>query len=161
MANTYTAVYIHFVFAVKFREAVIRPEWRDALHKYITGIVQGNGHKMMIINSVADHIHMLVGLNINQSIPELMRLVKCDSSEYVNKNRFTETKFRWQEGYGAFSVDYHNYDVIVRYIADQESHHNKKSLRQEYASILRENKIDFNYEYLFRDILGDDDKLTP
>ncbi|MCF2488763.1 IS200/IS605 family transposase [Dyadobacter sp. CY347] len=159
MANTYTCIYVHFVFAVKFREALIRPEWKDALHKYITGIVQGNGHKMMIVNSVADHLHMLVGFNTHQSLSELMRLVKGDSSEFVNKNRFTEKKFRWQEGYGAFSVDYHNFDIIVRYILNQEAHHKKKSLREEYVAILSQNKIDFKEEYLFLDISGSNDEL--
>lgn len=82
MANTYTQLHIHLVFVVKFRAAVIQSEWEDRLHKYIIAIVQNNKHKMLPINSVPDHMHMLIGLNPNQSISDLMRLVKGDSAEF-------------------------------------------------------------------------------
>jgi putative transposase len=85
MPNTYTQLYIHFIFAVKYRAAGIHPDWEVYLHKYITGVVQKNGHKLLAINSVSDHLHMLVGYNPLQSVSELMRLVKGDSSEFVNK----------------------------------------------------------------------------
>jgi putative transposase len=94
MPNTYTQLHIHFVFAVKYRKAVITNEWEDRLHKYITGIVQGNGHKMLAINSAEDHTHIFIGLNPKQSISEIMRLVKGDSSEFVNKKKFTKRKFQ-------------------------------------------------------------------
>lgn len=95
MPNTYTQLYIHCVFAVKYRAALIKPEWEERLHKYITGIVQNNGHKMIAINSVTDHMHLLIGLNPKQSISELMRLVKGDSSEFVNKHKLSAVKFQW------------------------------------------------------------------
>jgi len=85
MSNTYSQVYIHFIFAVKYRKAVILPEWEDELQKYITGIVQNNGHKMLSINNVPDHLHFFAGLNLKQSISQLMQLVKGDSSEFINK----------------------------------------------------------------------------
>ncbi|GAB3922399.1 IS200/IS605 family transposase [Mucilaginibacter myungsuensis] len=103
MPNTYTQIYLHFVFAVKYREAVIKPEWEDRLHRYITGIVQGNGHKLLAVNSASDHTHLLVGFDTRQTIADLMRLVKGDSAEFVNKEKLTIGKFQWQEGYGAFS----------------------------------------------------------
>ena len=93
MPNTYTQLYIHCVFAVKYRAAVIQPACEERLHRYITGIVQNNGHKLLAINSMADHSHLFVGLNPKQSISEMMRLVKGDSSEFVNKERFTQRKF--------------------------------------------------------------------
>jgi putative transposase len=102
MPNTYTQLYIHCVFAVKYRQAIIQPKWEDRLQKYITGILQNNGHKLLAINSMPDHLHFFVGLNPKQSISDMMRLTKGDSSEFINKEGFTKRKFYWQDGYGAF-----------------------------------------------------------
>src|SRR2546423_14646182 len=110
MANTYTQIHIHCVTAVKYRKALIEAEWKERLHRYITGIVQNNGHKMLAINSVADHLHLFAGLNPVQSISEMMRLVKGDSSEFINKEKFTKRKFYWQGGYGAFSNSHSQID---------------------------------------------------
>jgi putative transposase len=85
MSNTYTLLYIHIVFAVKYRTAFIQPVWEERLHKYITGIVQNNGHKLLAINSVQDHTHLFIGLNPLQSISELMQLAKGDSSQLLTK----------------------------------------------------------------------------
>src|ERR1700748_1353910 len=95
MPNTYTQLYIHFVFAVKYRQALIEEVWESRLQKYITGTVQNNGHKLLAINNMSDHLHLFVGLNPAQSISDLMRLVKGDSSEFINKERFTSRKFYW------------------------------------------------------------------
>src|ERR1700744_3660504 len=103
MPNTYTQLYIYFVFAVKYRKATINEEWEDRLQKYITGIVQNNGHKLLAINNMPDHLHLFAGFNPKQSISELMQFVKGDSAEFINSNHLTARKFQWQEGYGAFS----------------------------------------------------------
>ena len=118
MANTYTQLYVQFVFAVKYRIGLIQPEWEEELHKYITGIVQNNGHKMIITNGMPDHLHLFVGLNPTQSISDLMRLVKGESSEWINLRRFTNGKFRWQEGYGAFSYSRSQIDRVYQYISN-------------------------------------------
>ena len=115
MSNTYSQVYIHFVFAVKYRKAVVLPEWEDELQKYITGIVQNNGHKMIAINNMPDHLHFFAGLNLKQSISQLMQLVKGDSSEFINKKQFTSRKFQWQDGYGAFSNSRSQIPGVVKY----------------------------------------------
>lgn len=127
MPNTYTQLYIHCVFAVKYRKAIIQPEWEDRLQKYITGIVQNNGHKLLAINSMPDHLHFFAGLNPNQSISEMMRLVKGDSSEFINNEKFTKRKFHWQEGYGAFSNSRSQIDNVVKYILNQKQHHAKEN----------------------------------
>jgi putative transposase len=155
MPNTYTQLHIHFVFAVKYRKAIITNEWEDRLHKYITGIVQGNGHKMLAINSTEDHIHIFIGLNPKQSISEIMRLVKGDSSEFVNKEKFTERKFQWQEGYGAFSNSHSQIDAVVKYILNQKTHHAKTSFKEEYLKILKDNNIEYDEKYIFYDLLDD------
>lgn len=152
MANTYTQLYIHCVFAVKFRKAVIHIDWEERLHKYITGIVQNNGHKMLAINSAHDHLHMLVGLNPKQSISDMMRLVKGDSSEFINKHRFTPGKFQWQEGYGAFTINRSQIDGVVKYILNQKTHHHKKTFQEEYLEILKDYGIEYDEKYIFKDL---------
>ncbi|HEY4197027.1 MAG TPA: IS200/IS605 family transposase [Mucilaginibacter sp.] len=152
MSNTYTQLYIHFVFAVKYREAVIQEEWENRLQKYITGVVQNNGHKLLAINTMPDHLHLFIGLNPKQSISELMKLVKGDSSEFVNKEAFTKRKFYWQEGYGAFSNSRSQIDSVVKYILNQKEHHAKQTFREEYLEMLKRYKIDYDEKYIFHDL---------
>lgn len=152
MANTYTQLYVHCVFAVKFRDALIHESWEERLHKYITGIVQENRHKMIAINSVPDHLHMFVGLNPAQSISDLLQLVKGDSSEFINTKKFTPGKFRWQEGYGAFSNSKSQVDSVVKYILNQKKHHQKKTFLKEYEEMLVDYGVDFDSRYIFRNL---------
>jgi REP element-mobilizing transposase RayT len=153
MSNTYTQLNIHFVFAVKYRQAVINEEWENRLQKYITGVVQNNGHKLFAINTVADHLHLFAGLNPKQSISELMKLVKGDSSEFVNKEGFTKRNFFWQEGYGAFRNSRTQIDGVVRYILNQKEHHKKQTFREEYLGILKDYAVEYDEKYIFHDLL--------
>jgi putative transposase len=153
MPDTYTQLYIHCIFAVKYREALIKPEWEDRLQKYITGIVQNNGHKLLAINNVSDHVHILIGLNPTQSISEIMRLVKGDSSEFINKGKLTKRKFNWQSGYGAFTNSKSQIDTVVKYILNQKEHHLKKTFKEEYLSILKDYDVDYNDQYVFEDLM--------
>lgn len=155
MPNTYTQLHIHCVFAVKYRAAMIQPEWEERLHKYITGIVQNNDHKLLAINSVADHTHMFVGLNPKQSISEMLQLVKGDSSEFANKKGFTKRKFYWQDGYGAFSNSHSQIDAVVKYILRQKEHHHKKTFREEYIGMLKDYGVDYNEKYIFHEPLDE------
>jgi putative transposase len=155
MSNTYTQLYIHFVFAVKYRKATIQEEWEDRLQKYITGIVQNNGHKLLAINNMPDHLHLFVGLNTKQSISDLMRLVKGDSSEFINNEGFTKRKFHWQDGYGAFSNSRSQINGVVKYILNQKKHHSKKTFREEYLEILRDYAVEYDEKYIFHDLLDD------
>lgn len=152
MPNTYTQLYVHCVFAVKYRTAIINPEWEERLHKYITGIVQNNGHKLLAINSVPDHLHLFIGLNPNQSIAEIMRLVKGDSSEFINKQKLTPGKFKWQDGYGAFSNSRSQIDTMVNYILNQKTHHTKKSFKEEYIEFLKTYAVPYDEKYIFKDM---------
>src|SRR5262245_66668721 len=100
MANTFTQIYIQVVFAVQGRQCLIRPEHREEIHKYITGIVTNQGQKMLQINGVADHIHALIGMKPNIALSDLVRDIKAGSSKFINENRWVRGKFHWQEGYG-------------------------------------------------------------
>ena len=129
---------------------MLNPEWDDRVRLYITGTIQNNGHKMLAINNVSDHMHFLVGLNPNQSISEIMRLVKGDSAEWINKEMLTTKKFQWQEGYGAFSNSKSQIDSVIKYIANQQEHHKKTTFVDEYKAMLQKAGIEYDERYIFK-----------
>jgi len=155
MPNTYTQLYVQFVFAVKYRKALISSSWEEDLRKYITGTVQNHGHKMLAINNMPDHLHLFIGLNPKQSISDLMRIVKGDSSEWINKNNFSEHKFNWQEGYGAFSYSRSHIDNVVKYILNQQEHHKKLTFLEEYKLLLEKFEIEYGERYIFQELLDE------
>ena len=104
MANTYTQIYIHVVFAVEGRQSLIKSEHNDELQKYITGIVSGQKQKLIAINNMRDHLHLLVGLRPDSSLSDLVRDIKANSSKFINEQRWVVGRFSWQEGFGAFSI---------------------------------------------------------
>lgn len=152
MANTYTQIHIQAVFAVSHREMLIKPNWKDELYKYITGIIQNNGHKLLAINGMPDHIHVFFGMRPRQSLSELMQMVKGDSSTWINERGFTKRKFSWQPGYGGFSYGKSQVPSVIRYIANQELHHRKKTFREEYLEFLRAFEVEYDEKYIFKDI---------
>lgn len=153
MANTYTQIHIQAVFAVQNRQSLIGQEWKTELYKYITGIVQNNGHKMLQINGMPDHIHMLFGLRPAQSLSDLIKLVKQDSSKWINSRQISKVRFSWQSGYGAFSYAKPQLPHLIRYIANQEEHHRKNSFNEEYIALLNAHGIEFDERYLFKPLV--------
>jgi putative transposase len=149
MANTFKQAYFHLIFSPKNRQALITKEWKNALEKYITVIVQNNEHKMIAIWAMPDHIHIFIGYNINQTIPDLVEKIKTSTNQWINKEKFCRFHFEWQKGYGAFTHSHKQLDVVAKYVLNQEQHHHKKSFREEYLEILRKNEIEFNDKYLF------------
>lgn len=153
MPNTYTQIHVQFVFTVQNRQSLIRKEWQDELYKYITGIVQANKHKMLQINGMPDHVHLLIGMRPSQSLSDLMRVVKGDSSEWINKRGFTKSRFSWQEGYGAFSYTKSQVPNVIRYIQNQEAHHIKKTFTEEYIDFLNAFEVDYDERFVFRSVV--------
>ncbi len=149
MANTYTQMHVHLVFATKNRDALIQKTWKDELEKYITGIVQNHKHKLLAIGAVSDHIHIFIGYNVNHLIPDLVEEIKTSSNEWIKTNKLSKCKFEWQKGYGAFSHSHSQVQVVSEYIMNQEKHHQKKTFKEEYLKMLLENEIEFNDNYLF------------
>ncbi len=149
MANTYTKIYIQAVFSPQNREYLIHKNWEDELFKYITGIVQNNGHKMLSINGMPDHIHLFFGMKPNQSLSDLIRDVKSNSSKWINEKRFVRGKFLWQEGFGAFSYGHSQLDNVINYVMKQKEHHKKQSFKDEYLLFLKRFDIEFKNEYIF------------
>ncbi|AHF14176.1 transposase [Niabella soli DSM 19437] len=149
MANTYTQCYVHLVFSPKNRQALIKKEWKDLLEKYITGIVQNNKHKLIAIYAMPDHIHIFIGYNVNQLIPDLVENIKTSSNAWINHNGFTKCKFEWQRGYGAFTHAHAQIGTVAEYVHNQEAHHQEKTFHNEYLALLKQNNIDFRDQYLF------------
>jgi len=152
MANTYTQIFIHTVFTVQNRLSLIMPEWEKQLYKYITGIIQNNGHKMIIINGMPDHVHIFFGLNPVQSLSNLMQDIKGDSSRWINNNKLVKGRFSWQEGYGAFSYSKSQVPNVIEYIRKQKEHHRKRTFLEEYEEFLKLYEIDFDRKYIFKPI---------
>jgi len=155
MANTYSQIYIHIVFAVKGRSNLISPKWKEEIYKYITGIVSNRTQKLLAINGMPDHVHLLIGLKPDICLSDLIRDVKSGSSKHINDNRFVAGKFEWQKGFGAFSLGHSQLDTIFAYIRNQENHHQKKTFLEEYVQLLDLYQIDYKTDYLFEAISND------
>lgn len=130
MAGTFSQIYVQIVFAVKGRENLIRKEWKNELFQYISGIITNKKQKSIIVNGVSDHVHIFVGLKPSMCIAELVRDIKNNSSNYINRNNFVGGRFSWQEGYGAFSYGHSQIDKVYNYILRQEKHHSTKSFKE-------------------------------
>jgi putative transposase len=149
MANTYTQMNTHAVFSVKGRESFITNNFRDDLFKYITGILNNIDQFSLAVNGHQDHIHIFFELNPTTALSDVIRIVKTNSSKWINKNRFVKGKFEWQEGYGAFSYSKSQRNRVIQYIINQEEHHAKKTFRLEYLNLLKKFEIEFNDHYIF------------
>lgn len=149
MANTYSQVYLHIVFAVKGRQNLIRAEIREELYKYITGIVTNRDQKLLSIFCMPDHTHLLVGLKPSISISDLVRDIKAGSSKFINDKKLIKGKFSWQEGFGVFSYSRSQIDTVIKYIQNQEKHHHKKTFKEEYIELLEKFAVEYDESYLF------------
>lgn len=149
MADTYTQLYIHLVFAVKGRASLVRESLRERLEQYLCGIARTLRHKPLAIYCMPDHLHLLLGLHPDQSVADVVRELKSSSSAWVNTNQLLPHKFEWQRGYGAFSYAKSNVDNVVQYILNQPEHHRKTTFQTEFLALLTKFEIDYKPEYLF------------
>src|SRR5262245_27062004 len=150
MSNTYTQIYIHGVFAVEGRQNLIRLEHNDELQKYISGIISGQKQKLIAINNMPDHVHLLIGLKPDLALSELMRDIKAGSSKFINEKQWVPGRFGWQEGFGAFSYARSQLDTVVRYIRNQPEHHARKTFQQDYVELLKKYEINYDELYILR-----------
>lgn len=149
MANTYTQIHIHLILVVKRREKIIPPDVAIELEKYITSIIQIYGHKMLAVKCMPEHVHVFFGMKPVGYLSELVKELKCGSSKWINDNRKINRMFRWQTGYAAFSHSNSAVKTVIRYILNQEQHHNHVSLEREYEELIIESGIEFERRYLF------------
>ena len=153
MANTYHQIYLQFVFAVKYRKAVVNKKWSNRLFGVIGNLINETNCKTIIVNGVEDHVHCFVGLKPGVAVSELMKTVKAKSSKYINDNKLTSDRFEWQEGYGVFSYSQSQVDRVYHYILNQEIHHKKQSFREEYIDFLKKFKIEYDEQYIFQELV--------
>ncbi|HTN69257.1 MAG: IS200/IS605 family transposase [Bacteroidales bacterium] len=149
MSDTYSQIYIQTVFAVQDRDAIIQSSWEEELYKYITGILQNKGQKMLAINGTSNHIHFLIGMKPTCCLSDLVREIKKSSNIFINEKKFTPFNFQWQEGFGAFSYGHSQLRDVIQYIENQKEHHKKRTFKEEYLAFLKAFEIQFKDEYLF------------
>ena len=148
-SNTFTQIYIQIVFAVKGRDSLIHTSWEERLYQYITGIIQNKQQKLLAINGMPDHIHILIGMKPTCCLSDLVREIKKSSNEFVKENKLTNYNFSWQEGYGAFSYSHSSLNNVIAYIMNQKEHHKKQTFKEEYITFLHKFEIGYKDEYLF------------
>jgi len=149
MPNTYCRLLVHVIFAVKGRQNLISNQWKNELYKYITGIISNKNQKLLCINGTGDHIHILIGLKPDIAVSDLVRDIKNNSTNFINSRNYIAEKFNSQTGFGAFSYSNSQIDSVVKYLINQESHHLKKTFREEYIEILGKFDIKYDEKYLF------------
>ena len=149
MAQTFTNLLTHIVFSTKDRVSSIRPELKSDLHAYMGGIIRNLAGQALIVNGMADHVHLLVWLPPTVAIAEALRVLKANSSRWVHDTQGRRT-FAWQAGYGAFSVSHSNTSVVVKYIQEQEKHHRRISFQEEFLALLRKNNIAYDERYIWQ-----------
>lgn len=149
MANTYTQIYIHAIFAVQSRQCLINSEHNDELQKYICGVVSAQKSKVIAINNMPDHLHILLGLQPDLALSDLIRDIKANSSGFINKRRWVTGRFNWQEGFGAFSYSRSQIGQVIRYIENQQKHHATRTFREEYVQLLEKFGVEFDDRYIF------------
>ena len=152
MANTYTQIHIHVVFAVQNRMSLIQQSWNERLYQYMIAIIQKHGHKVLAIGGMPDHIHILFGFRPTQTLSDLMQEVKRDSSMWINQQRLVAGKFSWQEGYSAFSYSKSHVSQVVKYIETQTEHHTKTTFIDEYKTFLEKFGLEYDEQYIFKPV---------
>jgi putative transposase len=152
MANTYTQIYIHIVFAVQGRQSLIRRERSDELQKYITGIISGQGQELIAINNMPDHFHVLIGQRPNVALSDVVRDIKAGSSGFINDRRWVAGGFSWQEGFGAFSYSHSQLGSVFGIFRTSRSIHQRKSFNQEYVELLKRFNVPHEERYLFQPV---------
>jgi putative transposase len=149
MAGTYSQIYIHIVIVVKKRDNLIPKANREELFEYLAGIIRNKGQKSIIVNGVGNHVHLFVGLKPDMKISDLVRDIKNNSTNFINRMKWINMKFSWQAGYGAFSYGESQVEAVFNYIKNQEDHHKKKTFREEYLEFLKRFNVEYDEKYLF------------
>jgi putative transposase len=150
MAHSYTCLLYHVVFSTKDREPWLNRELGLRLCEYLSGAIRGEGGFCLLANGVADHVHLLVRLRQDKAVSEVLRGIKANSSSWIHDSYPKLRGFRWQEGYGAFTVSKSQKEVVRRYIAGQEAHHRRHTFQEEFMSLLKAHEIEYDDRYIWK-----------
>ena len=153
MGNTYHQMYIQAVFAVKYRAALIQPEWKHRLFGVIGNLIKDAGCKPIIINGVEDHVHCFFGLIPSASVSNVMQNAKAKSSKWINESNLLERKFNWQDGFGAFSYSHSAIGNVYKYIQNQEEKKKKQKFLDEYVGLLKQHEIEYDERFIFQELI--------
>lgn len=149
MANTFSQIYLQFVFAVQGRQSLIAKSYKEELHRYVTALVQARKAKMLAVHCMPDHIHLFVGFKPSVLISNFVKEIKVESNEFINAKKWVAGRFNWQEGYGVFSYGHSQINTVCQYVLNQEMHHQKKTFRGEYLEFLEKFAIPYEDRFLF------------
>lgn len=149
MGHTYTSLLHHVIFSTKDRAPSLEAELKTRLFPYLGGIVRELGGVALSINGPTDHVHILASLPPTIALADFGGKVKANSSGWVHKTLPDRREFKWQVGYGAFSVSVSQRPKVLAYIADQEEHHRKVSFKEEFIGFLKKHNIAYDERYVF------------
>lgn len=151
MANTFSQIYLQFVFAVQNRRSLIPKAHKEELHKYMTGLVRNRKAKMLAVHCMPDHAHLFVGFKPGSMlISDFVKEIKVESNEFINSKKWVNGRFKWQQGYGVFSYSHSHIDRVCKYIFNQELHHKKRTFKEEYLAQSTKFEIQYDEKYLFK-----------
>ena len=149
MSKSYTNLIYHIVFSTKDRQPLITTHHKERLYEYIGGTIRGLGGILLAINGMPDHVHVLAKLRPDKAVAAVLRDLKANSSGWMHDVFPDLRDFKWQRGYGAFTVSASQIERVAKYIAEQEIHHAKQTSRDEFVRLLTANDVEFDEEYLF------------
>lgn len=148
MADTFSQIYLQFVFAVQGRHSLISKQHKEELHKYITALAQARKAKMLAVHCLPDHPHFFVGIKPVVYIPDFVKEIKVESNDFFRSKAWIKGEFRWQEGYGVFSYGHSRLHRVCKYVLNQEEHHRKKTFREEYHDFLQKFAVLYEKRFL-------------
>jgi REP element-mobilizing transposase RayT len=147
---SYTYLRYHVTFSTRDREPIIKTEWTEELHRYVSGIVHGERGRLIAIDGIADHIHMFLSTRSDQAIADIIGKVKCNSSGWIHQRWADGGNFHWQEGYGAFTVSRSGEAEVINYSKNQAKHHRKVDFKDEFRKLLKAHGIEFDERYIWK-----------
>ena len=152
VANTYSQIYLHFVFAEKHRRALIPRQHKDELHRFMASLIEARKCKPLAIHCMPDHAHVFVGFHPTVSIPDFVKEIKVQSTTFLRSKGWVPQTFQWQEGYGVFSYGHSQIARVCNYVHNQEEHHRRKTFQEEYKLLLEKFNVAYDLRYIFDQI---------
>lgn len=151
MANTYTQLYVHVVFAVKNRDSLIHTEIEEQLYPYLGGACKNRGHHLRAIGGMPDHLHMLIGMSPTESVSEMVKYLKIETSKWIHL-KWGMTRFAWQTGYAAFTYSKSLLPPVENYILNQKAHHARHSFTEEILQFFADSGMEYDERYILQEV---------
>jgi len=146
--STYTQLLYHIVFSTKYRRYTLEKSKKESLFKYMNGIIKNLDSVTYRINGVGNHIHILVRIHPSVCLSDFVKTIKARSTIWIKENKVFPYFISWQKGYGAFTCSIRQKDRLIKYIDNQEEHHQQKTFVQEYKKLLDKAEIEYSVKYL-------------